>query len=67
LKLGAREGSYAPWWRETEVVLYGQAANASATLDGKPVSVLAYDAVNRALRVRIPEQAGGGELRVKSK
>jgi len=67
LKFGAREGSYAPWWKEREVVLYGQIANASATLDGKPVSVLAYDAANRALRVRIPEQAGGGELRVKSK
>ena len=67
VKLGAREGSFAPWWKETEVVLYGQTANADVTLDGKPVSVVTYDAVNRVLRIRIPEPAGGGELRVKSK
>jgi alpha-glucosidase len=67
VKLGAREGSYAPWWKETEVVLHGQTANANVTLNGKPVSIVMYDAVNRVLRIRIPEQAGGGELRVKSK
>jgi alpha-glucosidase len=67
VKLGAREGSFAPWWKETELVLYGQTANADVTLDGKPVSVVTYDAVNRVLRIRIPEPAGGGELRVKSK
>jgi alpha-glucosidase len=67
VKLGAHEGSYAPWWKETELVLYGQAANAGVTLDGKPVSGGAYDAVNRVLRVRIADQPRGGEVRVKSK
>jgi alpha-glucosidase len=37
------------------------------TLDGKPVSGSKYDAAGGVLRIRIPEPAGGGELRVKSK
>jgi hypothetical protein len=53
VKFGAREGSYRPWWKETE------------TLDGKTVS----GSRRRTLRCAqtIAAQAQGGELRVKSK
>ena len=68
LKFSAREGSWAPWWKETEVVLYGwQSATANVTFGGKPVSGSRYDQARGVLRIRIPERAGGGELRVKSK
>jgi hypothetical protein len=37
------------------------------TLDGKPVSGSVYEAGNGVLRIKIPEQARGGELRIKLK
>jgi alpha-glucosidase len=68
LLLGAREGSWAPWWKEIEVVLYGwQHANTSVTLNGRPVSGSRYDSAGGVLRIRIPEQANGSELRVNAK
>jgi len=65
VRFGAREGTWAPWWKETEVVLFGwRTANPSVTLNGQPVSGAKYDAARGVLRVHIPDQAGGGELRV---
>jgi len=65
LKFGKREGNWTPWWKEMEVVLYGQTANANVTLDGQSVSDSKY--ASGVLRIKIPDPAGGGELRVKSK
>jgi alpha-glucosidase len=68
IKFGARDGTWVPWWSRTEVVLYGwRNAAASVTLNNKPVSEFRFDAAGGALRITIPDQAGGGELRVKSK
>jgi alpha-glucosidase len=67
LTFSSRQGSYAPWWKETEVVFYGQPAPANVTLNGKTIAGSKYDAATRALRIRIPDQPDGGELRVKSK
>jgi alpha-glucosidase len=68
LKFSAYEGSWAPWWKETEVVLYGwQNATANVTLDGQPVSGSRYDAARGVLRIKIPAPAHGGDLRIKSK
>ncbi len=67
VNISAREGSWAPWWKETEVVVYGQSSDAGITFDGNPVSSSKYDPANSVLRIKVPEQARGGELRVKSK
>jgi alpha-glucosidase len=68
VKFGMRDGSYPPWWKEIEVVLYGwQSANPNVMLDGKAVSGSRYDVPNHALRVRIPGQVQGVELRVESR
>ena len=67
LTFSARQGSYAPWWKETEVVFYGQTAPANVTLNGKTIAGSKYDAATRTLRIRIPDQPAGGELRVNSK
>ena len=68
VKFSAREGSWAPWWKETVVVLYGwQNATANVTLNDQPVSGSSYDAARGVLRIKIPAPARGGDLRIKSK
>jgi alpha-glucosidase len=68
LRFSAPEGSWAPWWKQTEVVLYGwQNAAANVTLNGQPVSGSRYDAARGVLQIKIPAPAGGGELRIRSK
>jgi alpha-glucosidase len=63
VKLSAREGSWAPWWKQVEVVVYGWVTvGAKVTLNGQPVNKVRLDAAHGAVRVTIPEQAGGGEL-----
>ncbi len=63
LRLGKREGSFAPWWSEVEVAVYDwPSAQAKVMLDGKPLPGGQYDAATRTLRVRLPERAEGGEL-----
>ncbi len=67
LRLGKREGSYAPWWSEVEVAVYDwPSAQSKAMLDGKPLQGARYDAATRTLRVRLPERAEGGELTLSS-
>jgi alpha-glucosidase len=62
--IGKREGSFAPWWSQVEVVVYGiSSAKAQAMLDGKVVAS-SYDAVMHALHVLIPESAEGHEIRI---
>jgi alpha-glucosidase len=68
VKLSTREGSYRPWWKETEVVLYDwQSANPNVTLNGRLISGSRYDPAYHVLRILIPEQAQGADLRVQSK
>ena len=66
LDFGAREGSYAPWWKSMEVVVYGwPSAQAEAKLSGSTEALkTTYDATQHALHVVIPDVAGKQELRV---
>ena len=65
----ARQGSFTPWWKTIEVVIYGwpspqadaKLANAEARLK------TTYDSSAHALHVLIPDVSGVGELRVESR
>jgi len=66
VKFDARTGTYAPWWKTVEVVVYDwPSAQADARMSGsaKPLKTT-YDASAHALHVSIPDVAGGTELRV---
>jgi alpha-glucosidase len=66
VKLGAREGSYAPWWKTVEIVIYDwPAAQADAKVSGGAALKTTYDASARALYVVVPESAGGAEVVVR--
>ncbi len=62
----ARQGTYAPWWKTMEVVIYNwPSAPANATLSTNPSSLkTSYDSSSHALHIQIPDVAGEGELRV---
>jgi alpha-glucosidase len=67
VQFGERQGTYAPWWKQIEVVIYGwPSAQADANLAGsaQPLQTT-YDASTHALHVVIPEAAGKKqELRI---
>lgn len=61
--LGPVEGSFAPWWKQVEVVLFDVATpKAVATFDGRQIETR-FDAATQSLRVVVPQQAQGGEVR----
>jgi alpha-glucosidase len=65
VRFAVHEGTWKPWWSETEIVLYDwQTASPVVTLNGKAVTGARYDAAHKALHIRIPEQGNGGELRI---
>ncbi len=66
VKFGARQGSYAPWWKTVEVVIYDwPSARADAKLsNGASPLKTSYDAQRRALHVVVPDIAGEAELSV---
>lgn len=66
MNFGERQGTYVPWWKIIEVVIYGWP---SAGADAKLASAAAplktmYDAAAHALHVAIPDDTGKVELRV---
>lgn len=63
---GARQGSWAPWWKNIEVVVYGwSSAQARATLSGSAQTLqTTYDAKAHALHVIIPDVAGKQQLQI---
>jgi len=63
---GQREGTYAPWWKSIELVVYGwPSAKADAKLSGAATPLkTTYDAAMHALHVIVPDVAGKGELQV---
>jgi len=66
VNFGERQGSYVPWWKTVEVVIYdwpSVKANAMLSGVGAPLQ-MSYDAVAHALHVLIPDVADQGELRV---
>jgi alpha-glucosidase len=62
----ARQGRYAPWWKNVEVVIFDwPSAQASAKLSSSDAALkTSYDATAHALHVLIPDVAGQAELRV---
>ena len=66
VQFGERTGTFAPWWKSVEVVLYGwPSARAKATVAGSTAPLKAkYDSATHALHVVVPDMAGKGELRI---
>ena len=66
LNFAAREGSYAPWWKSVDVVIYDwPSAGANAKLSmGATALKTSYDGKKHALHVVIPDPATEGELTV---
>ena len=65
LRIGARGGSFAPWWSVVEVAVYDwPGAQVHAQVNGTPVTGSTYDADHRILRIRLPERAAGAELSI---
>jgi alpha-glucosidase len=69
VNFGKRQGSYAPWWRTVEVVIYDwPSAQAEAKLSvGTSPPKTSYDAPTKTLHVVIPDMAGEAELRIASR
>ena len=65
-RFGDRAGTYAPWWKTIEVVLYGWPyAQADVKLSTSDESLkTTYDASQHALRVIVPDAVGKQELRI---
>jgi alpha-glucosidase len=61
----AREGSYAPWWKIVDVVIYDwPSANAEAKLSGGAALKTSYDSKKHALHVMLPDVAAAAELSI---
>ena len=67
VQFGARQGTYAPWWKRIEVVIYRwPSARADAKFAGSTQRLQTkYDPSAHALHVFIPEAAEKQELRVR--
>jgi len=66
VKFAARQGSYTPWWKTIEVVVYdwpSAQADARIAKSSKPLKTT-YDASSRALHISISDVPGEAELRV---
>ena len=66
VQFGTRQGSYSPWWKTIEVVIYdwpSASADARLTSSAKPLKTT-YDASAHALHVVIPDITGKDELKV---
>jgi alpha-glucosidase len=62
VKLGARQGTFAPWWKEIEVVVYDwKAPAAHATLNGQAIQAR-VDASDLTVHVLLPNSATLEEL-----
>lgn len=66
VNFSARQGSYSPWWKSVEVVIYDwPSAGAQAKLSGSNVALrTAYDRTKHALHVTLPDVAGESELSI---
>ena len=67
--IGPRQGSFVPWWKQIEVVVYGwNTAHATATLKGNAAALKTrVDAASHSVHVVIPENAEGSQLTLTAK
>jgi len=65
---GARQGSYTPWWKTVEVVIYDwPSTQADATLSNNALQLkTSYDAPRHAIHILMPDIAKETELRVRT-
>ncbi|HTS38055.1 MAG TPA: TIM-barrel domain-containing protein [Candidatus Solibacter sp.] len=65
VKFAARQGSYAPWWKDLEVVVYGwPSEKAEVNLTGTPLLEKHYDAKAHALHLMVPDISADTELTI---
>ena len=69
LNFGARQGSYAPWWKMLEVVIYDwPSAHAEAKVSGSTYPLkTSYDAKQRALHIMLADVAAESQLSVRGR
>jgi alpha-glucosidase len=69
VKFHAREGSFAPWWKIIEIVVYDwPSAHAEAKVSGSAYPVkTTYDPAHHALHVTLADQAGEAELTIRGR
>lgn len=68
LHFGAREGKYAPWWKNIEVVVYDwSSSKADAHLNGSGAAIhTSYDKGTRALHLVVPDIPATDDLQINS-
>jgi alpha-glucosidase len=69
LKFHTREGSYVPWWKFVEVVVYDwPSARAEAKVSGSTYPLkTTYDLKQHALHVTLADQSGEAELSIRGR
>jgi alpha-glucosidase len=69
LKFHSREGSYTPWWKFVEVVVYDwPSARAEAKITGSAYPLkTTYDPKQKALHITLADQSGESELSVRGR
>lgn len=55
IEFDAREGSFAPWWKQIAVTVHGWTGKPTATLNGKRIAT-ETDSVSGTLRFTLPDQ-----------
>ncbi len=61
VRLAARRGSFVPWWRAIDVVVFGQTAPASVRASGALVGSR-FDAADGSVRLTLPDAPNGVEI-----
>jgi alpha-glucosidase len=64
ITLGAREGSFAPWWKQVEVIVYGAAPGWKAMAGARAVLASTFDSANQSFHVVVPEQAAATTITI---
>ncbi|MGC1450015.1 MAG: TIM-barrel domain-containing protein [Candidatus Sulfotelmatobacter sp.] len=69
VNFGARQGSYAPWWKFFEVVIYDwPSEHAEAKVSGSTYPLkTSYDAKQHALHVTLADVSAEAELRIRGR
>lgn len=64
--IGPHEGSYAPWWKNLQVEIYGSTApSQDASLVGSTERVdSSFDAIRHVATFLVPDNGGGRDLRI---
>jgi alpha-glucosidase len=65
LHIGAREGSYQPWWNGVEVTIFGwSVAPGKIAYGGEAIKGSRFDEATHSLRILLPEKSEGGEVEI---